>query len=868
MEPRPPTTDDISRLLAEERWVRSLARSLLRDPAAADDVVQEAWLAAISHPPAVGRPLRPWLRQVVRNFAWMHLRAAGRRSRREGMASSRQATAMPDEMVRQAMLHRELVDEVLALEAPYRTVILMRFFRDMTPAEIASDMGVPASTVRVQLMRGLDRLRDRARSRWGDGEHQWTTALFVVAGGGIRPGRVIPRGAAVASLAVVIGAIVWLATAALRDDSPVGPRHEDSTVASNAAVPQEVPGAGGAPIAPPSLHWTVAPPAIVPKPFEPEVVGCGPFAAPAVVPDLELAVVTELYEPVSGANVSMGVVPLGVTSSDGRIKIRGSRATADGKAQLATIEHPEFATVVVPLALVAAQQTVVVGAGGSVRLKVIDKEDGKPIADAQIALRPWRWGGPADAPLAWRFIDGEYVADRVPSGVRAFEVRSSGRVTATRGLEVIPGHSVSATLALERGLGASVRVHARATGDAPWRGLVRLEFQGGGFAELATDDRGLASFDGLPRNVDMSAMAMGATGALAIAPVAFQLMDGVAELTVPEARSAGIHVVDPAGMNVNARVRMERRDPTGTAAAPGRVFDVLTDPDGWARLNLPDGSYVCRIEVDGVQVYRDEVLVEGTTKVAITVTPPRITSLKLVDENGAPLGGWEVMLRSDATGAPLSGWDSVLSGERATGVSSFTGVDGVARIAGAVGRDSEIVGRGPSWLGAMKVESITLRGDGTAQAVIPHWTATFEVADLATGNDLDLPVVVERVDPTRLDGPRLRPPSSGLVPRGGRMTLRLPAGQWRASVRRPDGSTGTPLGFSMPADSNHLLRLVSFEPTPLRFVMPPSEELWRIRWVAAGPRDVREGEAYVPGGSGFAIPLTEVAPGGGRIPVG
>lgn len=42
---------DIEILLRDESWVRALAQQLVRDGAAADDLVQEAWLAARRHAP-------------------------------------------------------------------------------------------------------------------------------------------------------------------------------------------------------------------------------------------------------------------------------------------------------------------------------------------------------------------------------------------------------------------------------------------------------------------------------------------------------------------------------------------------------------------------------------------------------------------------------------------------------------------------------------------------------------------------------------------------------------------------------------------------------------------------------------------------
>lgn len=55
-----------AQLLAQSSWVVALARSLVRDAAAAEDLAQEAWVAALERRPCV---LRPWLARVVANLA-------------------------------------------------------------------------------------------------------------------------------------------------------------------------------------------------------------------------------------------------------------------------------------------------------------------------------------------------------------------------------------------------------------------------------------------------------------------------------------------------------------------------------------------------------------------------------------------------------------------------------------------------------------------------------------------------------------------------------------------------------------------------------------------------------------------------------
>src|SRR5689334_12787809 len=69
-------------LLAHGRELRRLARALVGD-AAADDVVQDTWVASLSRPPRDERPIAPWLARVAKNLAINRRREEERRARRE-----------------------------------------------------------------------------------------------------------------------------------------------------------------------------------------------------------------------------------------------------------------------------------------------------------------------------------------------------------------------------------------------------------------------------------------------------------------------------------------------------------------------------------------------------------------------------------------------------------------------------------------------------------------------------------------------------------------------------------------------------------------------------------------------------------------
>ncbi len=173
--PAPPS---IESLLRHERWVRALARSLLRDAARADDVAQETWLAAIESPPRDIRAERSWLATVARRFALDARRGDERRSRREERAARPEGVAAAADVVAAEAARRRVVGAVLALAEPHRSVVLLRYFEDLPPRRIARRLGVPVETVRTRLKRALALLKERLDAEHG-GDRRAAWLLFA-----------------------------------------------------------------------------------------------------------------------------------------------------------------------------------------------------------------------------------------------------------------------------------------------------------------------------------------------------------------------------------------------------------------------------------------------------------------------------------------------------------------------------------------------------------------------------------------------------------------------------------------------------------------------------------------------------------------
>jgi RNA polymerase sigma factor (sigma-70 family) len=155
-------------VIGELAGLRALARSLVHGDADADDLMQDTAIAAMTSPLDESRPVKPWLATVLRNRWRMDRRSRARRIAREETVVADEQESAPDAIDRARALER-LSTALVALDEPFRTVIIRRYMDNESCAAIARALGVPAGTVRWRLKTGLDRLRaalDESTPRW------------------------------------------------------------------------------------------------------------------------------------------------------------------------------------------------------------------------------------------------------------------------------------------------------------------------------------------------------------------------------------------------------------------------------------------------------------------------------------------------------------------------------------------------------------------------------------------------------------------------------------------------------------------------------------------------------------------------------
>lgn len=145
--------------LFRREWPRAYraAYLVIHDAAAAEDVAQEAFLAAVRAIDRFDRrrPFGPWMHRIVVNRAIDLTRARALR-REVDAAAADSAEAPPDPPA--TPLSNDVVGALRELSPEHRAVVVLRFLFDYTPGEIARALDMPRGTVNSRLRRALDRL--------------------------------------------------------------------------------------------------------------------------------------------------------------------------------------------------------------------------------------------------------------------------------------------------------------------------------------------------------------------------------------------------------------------------------------------------------------------------------------------------------------------------------------------------------------------------------------------------------------------------------------------------------------------------------------------------------------------------------------
>jgi RNA polymerase sigma-70 factor (ECF subfamily) len=149
----------------QQRYVYSIAMSLLRDPADAADLTQDAFIRMLRSLGSYRGQTRftTWLYRLVVNLGLDRIRQRGRPLVRLDdepeldLASDDPLADAPlvAERVEQAALVRAALDE---LPEAQRLALTLHYFEELRYEDVAEVMGIPLNTVKSHIRRGKDRL--------------------------------------------------------------------------------------------------------------------------------------------------------------------------------------------------------------------------------------------------------------------------------------------------------------------------------------------------------------------------------------------------------------------------------------------------------------------------------------------------------------------------------------------------------------------------------------------------------------------------------------------------------------------------------------------------------------------------------------
>ncbi|MDX1946398.1 MAG: RNA polymerase sigma factor [Pirellulaceae bacterium] len=166
----PPPIDWQAALAEHERWLRTIVLARLREPQAADEVLQEVALAAVRQaaPLADASKVAPWLYRLAVRQALLYRRKCGRRRKLLGaFAEQAQAGCVGPGRVLDplgwllAEERRAQVRQALGRLPPRDAeMLLLKYTEDWNYHQIAAHLGVSHAAVEARLHRARRRLRE------------------------------------------------------------------------------------------------------------------------------------------------------------------------------------------------------------------------------------------------------------------------------------------------------------------------------------------------------------------------------------------------------------------------------------------------------------------------------------------------------------------------------------------------------------------------------------------------------------------------------------------------------------------------------------------------------------------------------------
>jgi RNA polymerase sigma factor (sigma-70 family) len=140
--------------------LRRYANGLLRDRAAADDLVQDCLERAINgwHQRRTDGDARRWVFTILHNQAVNRLRQSARRGRHVDLDEVDEGLLSRPPAQEAGLQHRDLLAALDSLPEEQRSVLLLVSVEDLSYAEAAAVLGIPIGTVMSRLARAREKL--------------------------------------------------------------------------------------------------------------------------------------------------------------------------------------------------------------------------------------------------------------------------------------------------------------------------------------------------------------------------------------------------------------------------------------------------------------------------------------------------------------------------------------------------------------------------------------------------------------------------------------------------------------------------------------------------------------------------------------
>ena len=148
-----------------------MSRRLNRDPAAAEDLVQETYVRALRARDTFdlqAHGIRPWLLRIMHNLNVSRAEREGRQptavQEEQLEASAHAAAAPPWDRGSLEGMDQQLVRAIDTLSPEYQVVLMLWAVEDFSYKEIAQACDIPIGTVMSRLHRARQKLSEQLRS--------------------------------------------------------------------------------------------------------------------------------------------------------------------------------------------------------------------------------------------------------------------------------------------------------------------------------------------------------------------------------------------------------------------------------------------------------------------------------------------------------------------------------------------------------------------------------------------------------------------------------------------------------------------------------------------------------------------------------